>query len=163
VGAKHNLANSSSLPISVKGLESLPENASVQHDLFSSIHSKPMDYGASFNGLPALRTKISNLYLDGSSKAVLPENVLTTPGASLANFIVFYALVGPGDHVIVTYPTYQQLYCVPESLGAEVSLWQAKAEDGWRLDVEDLKRLIRPNTKLIVVKYVASPYINLRT
>jgi len=62
-------------------------------------------------------------------------------------------LVGPGDHVICHYPTYQQLYSVPTSLGAEVSLWKSDAGNGWQLDIEELERLIRPNTKLIIIKY----------
>jgi len=148
---KHNLANSTSLPISIKDLEALPGNDSAQRDAFATVRSKQLGYGTYFNGLPALRTKISNLYSDGTSNNVRYENILTTPGATLANFIVMYALLGPGDHVIVPYPTYQQLQCVPESLGAEVSLWRAKADDGWKLDVGELKQLIRPNTKMIMV------------
>jgi DNA-binding transcriptional MocR family regulator len=88
---------------------------------------------------------------------VLPkENILITPGAIQANFLLLYTLVGPGDHVICHYPTYQQLYSVPASMGAEVSLWKSKETDGWQLDLEELKSLIRPNTKLIIIKFVMS-------
>lgn len=68
---------------------------------------------------------------------------------------MLYSLVGPGDHVVVQHPTYQQLYSVPRSVGADVSLWGMKeAEKGWELDVEELKGLIKENTKMIVLKYV---------
>ena len=52
--------------------------------------------------------------------------------------------------MICHYPTYQQLYSVPESLGAEVSLWKAREEKKWQLDVQELKGLIKSNTKLLV-------------
>ena len=82
------------------------------------------------------------------------DNLLVTPGAIAANYLVLYTLISKGDHVICHHPTYQQLYSVPESLGAEVSLWKAREERRWQLDIEELKSLVRPNTKMIIVKYV---------
>ena len=100
-------------------------------------------------GTHALRTNVANLY---PQSGLEPENVLITPGAIQANFLVLYALLGPGDHVICHYPTYQQLYSVPESFGATVSLWKAKEDNDWRLDIQDLHKLITPETKLIILK-----------
>jgi aspartate/methionine/tyrosine aminotransferase len=146
---KHNLAHSYCLPISVEDLESQSKDAGG--DTVSSVFSRPLSYGSSMKGSENLRSKISNLYTDESSSLLPPNNILITPGASLANFLVFFALVGPGDHAIVQYPTYQQLYSIPASIGAEVSLWKAKADDNWKLDLEKLTRLIQPNTKMIVL------------
>jgi aspartate/methionine/tyrosine aminotransferase len=81
------------------------------------------------------------------------DNILITPGAIAANHLVFYSLVGPGDHVICHYPTYQQLYEIPASLGAEVSLWKADPKKDWKLDLDDLKAMVKPNTKMIIIKY----------
>ena len=87
------------------------------------------------------------------------ENILITPGAIAANHLLFYALVGPGDHVICHYPTYQQLYDSPLSLGAEVDLWRARPEANWIPDIVELEKMIKPNTKLIIIKYVdRDPY-----
>lgn len=127
-------------------MEALPGDVSAR-DLFSSIRSRPLGYGTAFNGLEALRTQIASLYSDDLSL----ESVLTAPGGTLANFIVFFALVGPGDHVIVPSPVYQQLSGVPAALGAEVDFWKAKETDGWKFDHEELKSLVRPNTKMIVL------------
>jgi aspartate/methionine/tyrosine aminotransferase len=112
-----------------------------------------MLYGP-IRGSSELRKNIARLY---STKDLAPlpvENVLVTPGAILANFAFLYTMVGPGDHVVCMYPTYQQLYSVPESMGAEVSLWKLKEENKWIPDVDDLKGLMKPNTKLIIAKYV---------
>ena len=92
-----------------------------------------------------------------STKAATPlpaDNILVAPGAIAANYLVLYTLISKGDHVICQHPTYQQLYSVPESLGAEVSLWRAREERKWQLDIEELKGLVRPNTKMIIIKYV---------
>lgn len=80
-----------------------------------------------------------------------------TNGAIQANFLALYTQVGPGDHVICHYPTYQQLYSVPESLGAEVSLWKSQERNGWQLDLEELKSLLRPNTKMIILNNPQNP------
>jgi len=46
------------------------------------------------------------------------------------------------------YPTYQQLFSVPESLGAEVSLWRLRPEQGFVPDVHELEKLVKANTKV---------------
>ena len=145
------MANSYVRPISLHELESLSRDGGSDVNILESIQQTPLDYGSSFKGLPQLREKISRLY-PVENGHLSPEQILTTPGASLANLLIYLALIGPGDHVIVQYPTYQQLYSVPAALGADVCLWRANKDDRWGLDLEELKELIRPNTKMIVLK-----------
>lgn len=114
-----------------------------------------MTYGA-IRGSDELRRGVANLFstneaggeTDSGSSPVKPEDVLITNGAIAANHLVFYTLVGPGDHVVCVYPTYQQLYSVPETLGAEVSLWRLKPENGFVPDIADLEALVKSNTKV---------------
>jgi aspartate/methionine/tyrosine aminotransferase len=80
------------------------------------------------------------------------DNILITPGAIMANHLTFYSLVGPGDHVICQHPTYQQLFDTPKSFGADVDLWKCKPENNWVADIDELKKLIRPETKMIIIK-----------
>ncbi|GIK06135.1 hypothetical protein Aspvir_001778 [Aspergillus viridinutans] len=157
-GAKHNLAHSYSLPVTIQELSSLGKDA-VEHadNPLATTLSLPMNYGPSFKGLEELRMNIAALYASESQAVISPSNIITTPGASLANFIVFFALIGPGDHVIVQYPTYPQLYSLPACLGAEVSIWQASENNHWRLDMEELERLIQPNTRMIVLNNPQNP------
>lgn len=148
VTAKYNIAETCCASVSVDYLQNLSEDKS----------SKPLDlstqltYGP-IRGSERLRGTLANLYSAKTPSPLPSDNVLITAGAIQANFLLLYSLVGPGDHVICHYPTYQQLYSVPESLGADVSLWKSKESDGWALDTNELKELIRPNTKLIILKY----------
>lgn len=111
--------------------------------------STRLTYGA-IRGSDELRSHISCMYQDAprSPNGVPPEQVLITQGAISANHLVFYTLIEPGDHVICVFPTYQQLYAVPESLGAEVSLWRLQEADAWIPDVGRLEALIKGNTKV---------------
>ena len=103
-------------------------------------------------GTRALRTLIADTYRDCG-----PDNVLITTGAIEANFLLFNTLLEAGDHVIAPHPAYQQLYSVPRAIGCDVSLWEVGSPSGFRYDVDELERLLRPTTRLIVVNTPHNP------
>ena len=145
--AKYNIAETCAASISVDQLRELSEDRSTE--IWSP--STVLTYGP-IRGSEKLRSNLASLYSPKAPAPLDPDHVLITPGAIAANLTVFYGLIGKGDHVICHYPTYQQLYEVPASLGAEVSLWRARGERKWQLDIEELKGIIRPNTKMIIIK-----------
>jgi aspartate/methionine/tyrosine aminotransferase len=148
--AKYNLAETCCASISIDELLSLSENKTVQaSDILST--SLVQNYGE-IRGSIKLRENLSRLYSAKVGTALSVDNILITPGAIAANHLVLYSLLKPGDHVICQYPTYQQLYSIPESLGAEVSLWKCKAEENWLPSLKELEGLIKENTKLIIIK-----------
>ncbi|MFU2181002.1 aminotransferase [Streptococcus pluranimalium] len=111
-----------------------------------------LDYGW-IEGSPKFKEAVADLYQTVSS-----EQVLQTNGATGANLLALYALINPGDHVISLYPTYQQLYDIPKSLGATVDFWQVKEELGWLPDISDLEKLISPKTKMICLNNANNPF-----
>jgi aspartate/methionine/tyrosine aminotransferase len=109
-------------------------------------------------GNSKLRENILSLYTEDASFPSGAELALSiTQGAISANFLVLDTLVGPGEHVICQYPTYQQLHEVPRRAGAEVSLWRTTPEQNWIPDVAELSSLVRDNTKMIIIKYEEQP------
>ncbi len=82
---------------------------------------------------------------------------MTTHGAAGANHHVFYSLVEPGDRVVSIMPTYQQLYSIPASYGAQVVPLPLRAENGYLPDPEELRRLAVPGTKLICINNPNNP------
>ena len=149
----YNIAETCCASISIEDLQNLSSEKSLN---VLSVSTK-LTYGA-IRGSDQFRSLLSHLYSVKTPTQLPKDNILITAGAIQANFLLYYALVGPGDHVICHYPTYQQLYSVPESLGAEVSLWKAKEDEDWKLDIKELESLIRPNTKLIIIKYAPDPF-----
>jgi aspartate/methionine/tyrosine aminotransferase len=134
-----NIAETCAASISIDDLVALCEDPNIPPPLQLS---KKLTYGA-IRGSDSLRERLASLYI--------------TPGAISANFLLFYTLLGPGDHVICAYPTYQQLYAVPESLGAEVSLWKLKKENKYIPDISELKTLVKENTKMIIINNPNNP------
>ena len=103
-------------------------------------------------GSPDLRGEICKVYQE-----ITPEQVLVHTGAEEAIFLFMHAILTAGDHVIVHWPCYQSLMEVARSIGCEVTLWKASEQNGWALDPEELKRLIKSNTRVIVVNTPHNP------
>lgn len=103
-----------------------------------------------------LRRNLASLY-SARSAGVSQDNILITNGTVASNYAVFSSLVVPGDHVICQHPVDELLYKVPRSLGAEVTLWTAEPAKRWQVDTEELKQLIKENTKMIVIQSPCDP------
>lgn len=103
-------------------------------------------------GSPTLREEISRIY--GS---ISPGQVLVHAGAQEAIFTFMQAALEPGDHLIVHWPCYQSLYEIAASIGCQITSWEARVENNWELDVDELKALIQPNTKAIVINTPHNP------
>jgi aspartate/methionine/tyrosine aminotransferase len=107
---------------------------------------------AESTGHPLLRAEIASLY-----EHVGADDVLVFAGAQEAIFCAANVLLDAGDHAIVTWPGYQSLYEVARSTGADVTLHELHEADGWGLDVDRLRRAVRPTTRLVVVNAPHNP------
>ncbi|MHB0886606.1 MAG: aminotransferase class I/II-fold pyridoxal phosphate-dependent enzyme [Bacillota bacterium] len=87
-----------------------------------------------------------------------PNDVLSTIGAAEAIFLLMSAIAGPGDRVIVESPNYQSLAEVARAAGAEVIDWPLRLENGWRPDLDELRRRLRGGrVKAVVVNHPHNP------
>jgi len=103
-------------------------------------------------GSPTLRHEIAKIYT-----TIAPDEILVHAGAEEAIFLFMHAALQPGDHVVVHSPCYQSLAEVARSAGAEVSAWQTHEETGWALNPDDLTRLLRPNTRAVIINTPHNP------
>lgn len=117
----------------------------------SALLPMKMTYGA-IEGSERLRDAIAALY-DSQS----PQNVIVTHGTIGANMLVHRALVERGDRVVSIVPTYQQHHSIPASIGADVQMLQLQEKDGWLPDLEALRALALPGTKLIALTNPNNP------
>jgi aspartate/methionine/tyrosine aminotransferase len=103
-------------------------------------------------GSPLLRQEIAGLY-----ETLEAGDVIAVVGASEALFLLFAALVRPGDHVIALWPAYQSLYDLARAQGADVELVELRPEDGWALDLDRIAAAMRPTTRAVVVNLPHNP------
>ena len=148
-GAKYNIAETCVDSVS---LDELFELAGEDKNAFlTSFSSRRLTYG-DITGSIGLKSGISELY-----KTASPDLIVPTHGAAGANHHVFCSLISPGDHVISIMPTYQQLYSIPESIGAEVSIMHLRKENGYLPDINELRSLMRKNTRMICINNPNNP------
>lgn len=136
------LGGSCVLPMTVEELFEV-----TGQDLDSFIEEfKKMNLGYGFfEGTPRLREAISKLY-----HTVNAEDIILVHGGTGANWTAVATLVEPEDNVISIVPNYQQYISIPKSIGAEVRDVYLKPEEGWILNVEDVRKLVDKNTKAIM-------------
>ncbi len=108
-------------------------------------------------GLLELREAISRDCQRRFGVAPDPARVLVTAGTSPAMLMVFSLLVEPGDEVVMATPHYP---CYPNFIrfcGGEPITVRTRAEDGFALNPDDVRAVLTPRTKAIVVASPANP------
>jgi aspartate/methionine/tyrosine aminotransferase len=103
-------------------------------------------------GLPILREEISHLY-----SSIDRDQILGFAGAEEAIYCAMTTLLNPNDHVIVVKPCYQSLETLPRMLGAEVTTITLESKQKWKLQLNDIKKALKPTTKLIVLNTPHNP------
>lgn len=149
VGAKYNIAETCVDSISMNDLFEL--TGEDKTEFLNRLCAHRLSYG-DIEGLPEFRKGVCGLY-----KTLNIENIVPTHGASGANHHVFYSLISPGDRVVSIMPTYQQLYSIPESYGADVQILHLSKENNYLPDLEKLRRLVTPKTKMICINNPNNP------
>jgi aspartate/methionine/tyrosine aminotransferase len=107
------------------------------------------------SGNPLLRSEIAAAYQGVTAEDVL---ILGTPIEGI--YLAARAVLDPGDEVIVLSPAYDALDNMFAHVvgAANVRKWAFTPEEGrWALDLEALKALITPKTKLLVVNFPHNP------
>ncbi len=148
-GARFNIAETCVDSVSLDELFQL--TGQDKKAFLNEFSARRLTYGSIW-GAPAFKEGICKLY-----KTISPEHVVTTHGAAGANHHVFYSLVEPGERVVSIMPTYQQLYSIPESYGADVQLLHLRQENDYLPDLDELRRLVTPGTKMICINNPNNP------
>ncbi len=115
------------------------------------LYDKKLTYGH-IEGSPELRELIASQY-----SGINAGNVLITQGGIGANFLTLFSMVKPGDRIVCVHPTYQQLYSVPESFGAKVSLLKLRPDNGFLPDLDELKSIARNGVDMIILNNPNNP------
>jgi aspartate/methionine/tyrosine aminotransferase len=84
---------------------------------------------------------------------VSPDQVVTAPGTSMANYLAIAATVGAGDEVLVEQPAYEPLLDIPKMLGAKVGRFERR----FHVDIGSLTDQVTPRTKLIILTNPHNP------
>jgi aspartate/methionine/tyrosine aminotransferase len=103
-------------------------------------------------GARELREAIAAIYA-----RIDPDEVVVCSCAEEAIFLIHNVLLGPGDHAVIESPCYGSALDLARGTGADVGEWRRRYVDGWRHDLDELGRLIRPGTRVLYVNQPHNP------
>jgi aspartate/methionine/tyrosine aminotransferase len=104
-------------------------------------------------GLPELKEEIVNKQYPGFTT----KNILVTSGGSESIFCFYGALANKGDNIVVEGPNYPSNYGIPAGLGLDVTRYHLEYDTNFKMDVEKLKSLVKPNTRVISITHPNNP------
>ena len=136
--ARFNLANSGMVGISTEDLVLEPGDVQINGD--------------NRDGYAPLLAAIAALYQLAS-----PQELVTAGGTSGANFLAFATLIEPGDVVLVEQPTYEPILAALKFMGAEVRRFSRRHENGYQLDLRELRLLLADKVRLVVLTNPHNP------
>ena len=131
-----------------------PQN--IIHSAVDALNAGWTHYGPSA-GLPDLRKAIADEVSRTRGVRVQPDEVVVVPGGKPIIFFSILALIDEGDEVIYPnpgFPIYESMINYVGGRGVPIRL---REERDFRLDVDELKKLISDRTKLIIMNSPHNP------
>lgn len=103
-------------------------------------------------GRAELRQAIADRWGDGDARRVMVGN-----GSSEVLFLIMHALLRPGDEVVVLEPAYHSHVHLAASFGCRLKYWRLDFGRGFAPDLGELRRLVTPETRMVVVNFPHNP------
>ena len=144
-GIEFNLAASTGPVWTVNDILALADNETrhrfLNHNL---VYSRPA-------GADTLREAIAEM------QEVEADAVQVVTGASEALVALMWLAAEPGANVILPMPGFTTFSALPESLGIETRFYRLTRENGFHIDIDEIKNLADARTKLILVNSPHNP------
>jgi aspartate/methionine/tyrosine aminotransferase len=150
VKVKWDIAESGIYPMSLREILDLLPTAERETELDRLLNLR-LGYSEAC-GSAELRSLLAGTYENTS-----PDEILVTTGAIEANFLLLNELLSAGDRVVAVSPAYQQLHSVAKAIGCDVALWTLRDDGGFHFDLDDLRALATPGTRMIVINTPHNP------
>jgi aspartate aminotransferase len=123
---------------------------SVKHELLKTFEKRRVHYTQT-TGIPLLRKSIA------IERSVRDDNVIVTPGARFAVFSAMVSTLSVGDEMLILEPAWPAYRDCANFIGVKVKAIKTTVEQKWNLDLEELEKMITPNTKMIVLNSPNNP------
>jgi len=102
-------------------------------------------------GADSLREAIAEM------QGVDVEAVQDVTGASEALVALMWLAAEPGANVILPLPGFTTFSALPESLGLEIRYYRVRRENGFQIDIDEIRHLADSRTKLILINSPHNP------
>lgn len=108
-------------------------------------------------GIPAVRETIANYVRQHKNVPAEMDDIVVVPGGKPIMFFSILATVDPGDEVIYPNPGFPIYESVIKFVGGTPVPIPLREENQFRLDINELKSLISPKTKMLIINSPQNP------
>jgi len=130
--------------------------AAVTESAIAGLRAGDTHY-ADILGLPRARAAVAAQHSRQTGQVVGPEHVAIVAGAQGGLFCTAMCILEPGDDAIVLEPMYVTYEATIQAGGANLIRVPLRAENGFRLDLDDLARAVTPKTRAIFFATPSNP------
>jgi aspartate aminotransferase len=129
----------------------------IVKDALEEVYDKGFVKYGQAKGLPEFRLALAKKTSKQYGVDVSQENILVCPGARYAVYLAITTLLNPGDEIVVFEPSWPAYKDCAMSAGIKVRTIKTNLENNWEPSIEQIKEIINPNTKMIVLNYPNNP------
>jgi arginine:pyruvate transaminase len=108
-------------------------------------------------GIPALREAMAKISTRSSGVETRAEEVIAAPGGQAALYAAVQAVLDAGDHAIVVAPYYATYPGTFRAAGADFTVVECRAENGFQPDKAEIEKAVRPNTRAMLINSPNNP------
>lgn len=108
-------------------------------------------------GIPELKKAICEKFKKDNGLDYEPKNIIVSSGAKQSLYNAFAAILNEGDEVIVPNPYWVSYPEAVKLADGTPVLVDAREENGFKYDIEDLKKAVNEKTKAIIVNSPSNP------
>ena len=108
-------------------------------------------------GIPPLRQAVAAFLERTGRMRVTPDRVVVTPGAKPIMFFTILALANEGDEVLYPDPGFPMYESITAFAGAVPVPVPLRERNGFRIDTDELERLITDRSKLLIINSPHNP------
>jgi aspartate/methionine/tyrosine aminotransferase len=109
------------------------------------------------SGIAAVREAAARYVTKRTGVPTAAENIVLTPGSKNILAFLLLAIIEPGDEVILPDPGYPIYRSLVNFVGATPVSAPIRQSNDFRLDVDELRSLVTPRTRLLIVNSPANP------
>lgn len=109
------------------------------------------------SGIMEARKAVAQFVTKMLKTEVDPLDVVLVPGSKNVLLFTLLACIEPGDEVILPDPGYPAYHSQVNFIGAVPRMVTLREETGFRLDLDELKSLITPKTRMIIINTPQNP------
>lgn len=108
-------------------------------------------------GIPELREAMAKVSTQATGVETTVDEVIATPGGQASLYAAVQAVLDPGEHAIVVAPYYATYPGTFRAAGADFTVVETRAEDGFQPDARAIEKALRPNSRAILINTPNNP------